>query len=736
MKPERILSLIAVSAASWLLVGCAHDQFSYRNPPLGNFQPIDIREYQLTAQPVQDYRISFEEPDDTCQNSARYYTRIGTNYGLMGPEQQHIEPVLPAPRDPQRQWDTEGVHVHLYQDLWAGMWHQLRGLAPKPDKLPSPAPEKLPSLNLGRSYPAVIESNYQPKVVGAYVRVKGDGRMKLELKARDNEAGGKEYIRPLQWIGINLDSPQLQTVVWLWQSDPKLNHVITVSSPADLDIPRVRDAVTEVMVDPPVALLNWVVEDRGSDLTVDEIGLVVAFPRIKPAAKRFFVKSLAKLALCYADNPDVPDLALVRDRANFPPGDMDSTPASGMFCLALAAGWSEGLVDKDKAVEVLNKVHRTVADTRFARDPKTGLLAHLVTWSNKRYIPSPRNKCKAKGKPSEYSTIDTALYYHGMLLAAEILGERQVAEELRGQICRINWDGLMKRHNEAYPDPNAAMARYVPHGVDSGTGTPIKYTWRDWGGETALVLCLMKMATDKHPFVMDDPSYEFRYNGKPVGVHCGRGFIAEIQSLFYPDFNDDRSDKLTQQNWLQIRRNLLEAQVGRTKEVFPDTKAAQNSLYGYSSGEEIHDPDNYLANGLWVKTDDRKLLSPRPVLFPHYILMSACVANDTRTPITALECLERQGLFPPWGLVENFDVDMKRSMGFIGSLNASFEAIAAYHLLCAAENHRGRDVIYNACHSSPTFRKAISIFYPGPGTLQDPQAAGVYRPEGLPFRLD
>jgi hypothetical protein len=76
---------------------------------------------------------------------------------------------------------------------------------------------------------------------------------------------------------------------------------------------------------------------------------------------------------------------------------------------------------------------------------------------------------------------------------------------------------------------------------------------KHWGGEGALVLALKKMPSSS------DTIYRLCEDDRCEGgigiVYQGRGFIGEIQSLFYPQFNSDEKDLLTRARWLCAREN-------------------------------------------------------------------------------------------------------------------------------------------------------------------------------------
>ena len=673
-------------------------KYNYGAPPqIATVELDDLSKYQITYQPVQDYNISRKEIVDGHKNVWRYYTRIGTDCGEMGTEKRHIEDLVEAESPGLSSLDTHAISLHLYHDQWVGIWHTLQGLAE----------QKKPGIKFTSPYSNLIEEEYQPKVVGAYVRVKGKGNLKLELNTIDEK--GRNYVNPILATHINLEHiGQYHNLVWIWKYEvdkehPWNNVLLRVDNITDIsNNEQIRQTINNrVIKDPRITLINWVAEKRGTDLVVDEIGLIMLFPKL-PAARRYFLKSLAKLTMCY-DSSDYARQYILKDRANFPPGHMDNVATSGLFCLALAAAQSEKIVSRDDAINVLHRIHKIISHESFPRD-STGLLPHFVTFDEgaERYILAR----STENRPSEFSTIDTSLYFHSMLLASNILGQEAVSNELISQIKAIQFDRLILQEDD--------KGGYVSMGVVDGK--LLEAPWDAWGGETALVLCLKKMANGKGPYKMKCPNMS--YNGTQIGVYEGRGFIAELPSLFYPDFANDIEDAFKYEgvnhgvNWLQIRRNLLASQIRCTLDNFTKSKAAKAPiLYGYSSGEDIYEEDFYLENGLWRTVGGRRV-PPKPLIFPHYILMSACIVQDISQPIKAINKLEDYALFTPWGMVENFDVNLGRSLALISSLNASFEALSAYHLLCRCESRTDEDVIYNASASSSIFRNAVRLFYP------------------------
>ena len=341
-------------------------------------------------------------------------------------------------------------------------------------------------------------------------------------------------------------------------------------------------------------------------------------------------------------------------------------PASGLFCLATAAAWRTGIVDEEFARDTLHKVHQTVSSLPRAH----GLLPHFIRKYGGHY---------QIHAGTEYSTADTSLYYHGMLLAAQMLADREVLASLTEAVKEIRFNEL--RDGDGW----------ITHGIKDDRQSRLKPTWCDWGGETALVLLLERMASGKAAGMKMDKS------GK---VFRGVGFIAEIQSLFYPQFSQDLPDAVSGVNWLQARRDLLKEQMGYFPRTRPASAAAKLGLYGLSSGEGLHGV-GYDASG--TETAGARLLHP------HYVLMSAALRPPADISST-LQTMEARGLLPPWGMVENFTAELDEYLPMLGSLNAAFECLGAYHLWVRAEG--GTDEVYSAARGCSLLDEAVQAFYP------------------------
>jgi hypothetical protein len=267
-----------------------------------------------------------------------------------------------------------------------------------------------------------------------------------------------------------------------------------------------------------------------------------------------------------------------------------------------------------------------------------------------------------------------------MLLAAQMLWDGRTLASLIKAVRESEFDQLRDRDG------------YVIQGLGDDGRTPLPLSWRDWGGETALVLLLEHMATGKIVKLRLDGS------GK---VRNGVGFIAEIQSLFYPEFSFDEVDAITSVDWLNARRALLEEQKAYFPRRWPGSNAARLGLYGLSAGSGPRGV-GYVANG--TETPGKVEL-----IHPHYILMSGLLEPDPGAVYKVVKTMESCGLIPPWGMVENFTKDLEY-LPMLGSLNAAFECLSAYHLWARAAGKR--DHIYEAAEHCPLLREAVRAFYP------------------------
>jgi hypothetical protein len=377
-------------------------------------------------------------------------------------------------------------------------------------------------------------------------------------------------------------------------------------------------------------------------------------------AERVFLISYAKLARCY----DV-DAGVVKNRAHWPTGSFDAVPASGLFALATATAWTQGIVDSSFAEQVLQKIHATMTALPHA----DGWLPHYIRRGpDGRYTISPG---------AEFSTIDSSFYFHGMLLAAQILEDHSILDQLSSEIRSLRFDRLV------------GVSGHLNHGFRADGKSVLRGEWNSGGGESILVILLELMATGH---TAGNTQFE---NWDPNGV----GFIGEVQSLFYPQFDSEAPDALTGFDWLSGRRALLNEQEAYFVQREPDSLAAKLGLYGLSAGEAFRGR-SYVANGT------RRVRAS--VIHPHYILMAGRWQPERTYAL--LQAMERVGLLPPWGLVENIDPKTGEYFPMLGSLNAAFECLGAYHMWARASAKP--DAIDIASATNSLTAAAIRILYP------------------------
>jgi len=497
------------------------------------------------------------------------------------------------------------------------MWYSLAGLAADPQQ----------TLNFSAPFPAWINAAFQPRIDQLAVHAVGKGDFKLELKDADQST--------------------------LWSEKLKLNDTQFVTR----TLPLPTDDLGKCK------FLNWTIEP-GSDIAVNRLSLGMQFPAL-PMDMQAFLMSYAKLSRCYEGGA-----GLVRDRSHTEGGAFDTIPTTGLFVLATSAAATAdiAIVKPDFARELLREIHGRVSTIPKAH----GLLPHFVRITDGLY---------QIHRGTEFSTIDTSIYFHCMLLASIMLGEKEIENEILQEIQSIDFDALKESDGA------------VSHGYETDGVTLLSSAWRDWGGETALVMMLEAIANSRptQPLPMRRP-------GRPWH---GTGFIAEIQSLFYPDFDSDEPDAINQLSWLRARTALLDDQQMYIQNRWRGTLAAEIGLYGFSAGESAS------GNRYHVGGSD---LPGQDLIHPHYLLMSGALREPLRPIYDLLADMQRIGFFPPYGLAENVTVTGSSYLPMQGSLNAGFESIAAYHLLC--KNRAIPDAIYLASKRSAHLRRAVRLFYP------------------------
>ncbi len=410
----------------------------------------------------------------------------------------------------------------------------------------------------------------------------------------------------------------------------------------------------------PIKFLNWIAEPE-SEVAVSSLGFIVEQSDI-PIEEWMFRISLGKLRRCHD-----PATGLTRDRGHLPAGSFDSIPATGMHALASALGAVEGLLSREI---VAKEIQRTLE--AFQALPKAaGFLPHFTHTG-------------ADGKPTihpgtEFSTVDTSIALHGLLLAARIMNLDEAEQQVATLIANLNFDALTDTDG------------WISHGLREDGKTLLTSQWKDWGGESALVLAMEAMVPNRAPRGRKD---------KGGRVYGGVGFIGEIQSLFYPDFDRSDPDLISAVVWPEARGELLQRQMGYHSASWPDSAATRAGVFGLSAGESGMPGAGYSANGVdfeglrWIH--------------PHAMILGLALSGGEEAYRGGLGKLASAGVLFPRGLPENFDIDLKFHNPMQGSLNASFEALAAYH---GWRRGRGVNHLDEAARGSPLMRQAAARFY-------------------------
>lgn len=486
-------------------------------------------------------------------------------------------------------------------------------------------------LDLAAPYSSLILPAFQPRIVGVQAVASGTGKLKIELKTPPPTSQGKP-VEPPSWA---------QTFALHGGDKPE-----TFTSAVDTNSVRYAQ------------YLNWVAEP-GSELCVDSVSLRVELPAVD-FPTYVFLASYAKLARCYDENT-----GLVRDRAHVSQDALNNVAVTGMFALSTAAAERLGMVETETAREVIRRTLKVIDSL----PRKNGLLPHFVARRGEEWIALPG---------AEYSTIDTALCLISLRIAANALHDEATANQALKLLRGVEIHSLRNADG------------FVLHGVHED-GKPIPFYWRDWGGETALVLMMQRIVAGSSLAPMMDES------GRS---HRGIGFITELPALFFPQFNTNVRARAGSVDWRAYRQLRLAEQKKYFAQNAPHSLAAQLGLYGLSAGEGSRGIGYHTAG-----TEDPE----QKLIYPHYILMSALMEPNTATVYEMLQTLENRGWLTPWGLVENIDADGKSYVPMISSLNGAFESLAAYHLLMA---HRGeQDELYQFAADDPVFQDALQAIF-------------------------
>lgn len=470
----------------------------------------------------------------------------------------------------------------------------------------------------------------------------GDAAKKCGIRTLDVNATGRGTFR------LELADVQRKVV---WQTAITLDGPDTGSHVFPIDPEKVGN----------IKFMNWIAEP-GCELRLSSIGFLAERPEM-PLEEWAFRISLGKLRRCHDAKS-----GFTRDRGHLHAGDFDSVASTGMHALASALGVTEGILSRET---VVSEIDNTLAALR--KLPRaSGFLPHFTHHAEDgRHTIVPG---------TEFSTVDTAIALHSLLLATRVLDLTEQNRLVVGMIAEIDMDAVTDSDG------------WISHGFQDDGKTLLEASWRDWGGETALVLALEAMI----------PGRRLRGAMMPTGEpYRGVGFIAEIQSLFYPDFDRREPDLVSGITWPDVRRRVLREQMAYPKQHWPESAAARMGIFGLSAGEAGMPGAGYTANGTEV-------LGAR-WLHPHYMLMGLGLSAPELYP-QGLRDLDAGQFLYPLGLPENIDVDFQLHNPMQGSLNASFETLSAYHGWKKRNTPENR--IDTASRNDPLLRKGAARLYP------------------------
>lgn len=405
-----------------------------------------------------------------------------------------------------------------------------------------------------------------------------------------------------------------------------------------------------------------VVLEPGAVVEVHRLAMELEFGDV-PFPDRTFLYSYAKAAACYD-----PDLGICADRAHWPAEHVSSVSATGEFVLATAVAAELGFVSQEDALGILRKAHGVIAS--IPRGP-AGLLPHFVENRDGKgwHIPPAEDQ--------EFSSVDSAICWITLMQAAWILGDKETYAAVLQDIRAMDFAQLYDSDG------------FISHGFKQD-GTRITWRWDGYGGETALAIILARLAQGDAAIAKMNPN-----GGR---VFRGVGFIAEIASQLFPQFDSPEPDAVSGVNWLASRKQLLADQIAH----FEGTPAGEIGVFGLSASEGPNGV-GYLAQG----PDEAEV----ELIAPHLILMTAGLREDPEAVYDTLAAMQERGLFTPLGgLVENVTPDLKTSLPMISSLNSGFECLGAQALLCRVRSRP--NPVHTAALEAPELRKAMEVFYP------------------------
>jgi hypothetical protein len=471
------------------------------------------------------------------------------------------------------------------ENSWGGVWMSIN----------HPIREGIP-INFSAILPSQILPAYQSQITGITINVKSgtpNRIFKIELK-----------------YGNDLE----------WTDQIRLNGAEQVVS---FDLPALGN----------ISQLVFVLDDASeSDSVILDSVSFIATTQITDTATTAFVWSYGMLL-----NNWNTSTGLMRDKARDASGEFNAIQATGSLAAATALAQQFGVVDRQSAISIVNKIN----DTLLNKIPrKHGLWPHWVRISDEDEIEIVPN--------TEWSSVDTVIAAIGLLDAQQSLGLSTVATE---EILReIEWKNLVTEKG-------------ISHGYTYDEQL-IPYAWDVFGGESWLVELVYASATGEVT--------SLAYPAPPTAN--GSGFIDELAWLYVmPPMNPDYWGN----DWTAYRVSAVDKQISYYA---PDTAScfARFGLFGLSAAEtpapaRVPKENIYQAFGMggqFAPVNDGTVSLGSSVVIPHYSGMIASLRPQAA--INMWHWLIVNGYFSPLTNVE--------SLTFPLNSNCAPNSIAWNHL--------------------------------------------------------
>jgi hypothetical protein len=344
--------------------------FVHSGHGLGLSAAADPIEWVEVTQLLEDFAWP-SDPDPAGQEERgyRYYGRLAADRGDMGDGlQPHSLVVADGILIAEATKGPKGTS-------WVGRWYSTSHTALETGEV----------LSFSAPLSALIEQRWQPQISALYVRVKGAGTIKMELKSSANDLLAF-------WKKTGNWGPEFQEVSF------------PVANPSAY---------------PAVKLINLVVESP-SRLEFEEIGMKMSVPKwlAEDLLRYTFVTSYAALLRGYN-----PASGYTRDHVHWPAGHFDSIPGCGFQALGASIACDLGLLSSDTARQIVSRSIAALSATPKHR----GLLPHWME----------------RGVPTDWSTVDTALALESSLLACTSLNMTEEGAAVLNMIDAVEWTPLI-----------------------------------------------------------------------------------------------------------------------------------------------------------------------------------------------------------------------------------------------------------------------------------------------------